>query len=161
MQFLSADGTQCFVCIVVDCVFVPVQAKITATDGSGKMVATATPKVSRDALAPHVSGIVSALFGIMNTPGYPENEHLMRCVTRVVALGGAAVIPIADAILAELTKILARVRAVKGVEGRQWRVWAALPVDFHAGFACSRNENTDVCFGFGLNLEIPVCYRMC
>lgn len=81
-------------------------------DALGKMTPTQTMKIPKEAIAGQIPGIASALFTIMNQPGYPENEHLMRCVTRLVALGGPAVVPIARDILSEITKTLTRVCAV-------------------------------------------------
>ncbi len=41
--------------------------------------------------------------------GYTENEYLMRCVTRLVSFGGAAVVPHAALVLSNTTALLSKV----------------------------------------------------
>jgi exportin-2 (importin alpha re-exporter) len=84
------------------------QVKDSMVDVAGNSVSTL--RIPRETLAPLCPEFIRILFGIMNTPGYRENEYLIKCVTRLVAQCGATILPIAGDILSNTTAILARVR---------------------------------------------------
>ena len=85
------------------------QVKDACVDASGHRVML--PRVSLEVVTPHLGGFLASLFGIMSSPGYPENEYLMRCVTRLVFFGGASIVPHAPTILTETTRLLEAVRS--------------------------------------------------
>lgn len=67
--------------------------------------------VSPDDLEPYVEPLLTALFGVMSAPEYPENDYLMKCVMRVVNISKDKVVPHIGSVLDSLTAVLRRVCA--------------------------------------------------
>jgi exportin-2 (importin alpha re-exporter) len=62
-------------------------------------------------IVPFLHPVLSALFGALQFPGSRDNFYLMRCVLRVVATVGDAIVSIADQCIAALTAILTAIAA--------------------------------------------------
>eukprot|EP00011_Vannellida_sp_DIVA3-517-6-12_P000534 CAMPEP_0114606120 /NCGR_PEP_ID=MMETSP0168-20121206/1400_1 /TAXON_ID=95228 ORGANISM="Vannella sp., Strain DIVA3 517/6/12" /NCGR_SAMPLE_ID=MMETSP0168 /ASSEMBLY_ACC=CAM_ASM_000044 /LENGTH=964 /DNA_ID=CAMNT_0001816979 /DNA_START=133 /DNA_END=3023 /DNA_ORIENTATION=+ len=61
-------------------------------------------RISRDDIAPHLKALFGILFEVVD-----DNEYVMRAVMRIISVGGPAVLPYTETLLAELHKILTRV----------------------------------------------------
>ena len=68
-------------------------------------------RLGLDALSTQLIPIFTALFGRMTSPGYPENDYLMKALMRIVVVGKERVAPFAAQVIGGLTTILARVCA--------------------------------------------------
>jgi exportin-2 (importin alpha re-exporter) len=76
-------------------------------DASGRR----TPRVAPDFIQPILQPLLVALFNRIARPDYPENEYLMRCILRIVAVAKERIGPVAGDIIGALTKVLTRVCA--------------------------------------------------
>ena len=52
--------------------------------------------------------LLGNIFSAMERPGYPSNEHLMKCCMRIVVVGNASIVGLVDAFLNKLQTILHR-----------------------------------------------------
>jgi exportin-2 (importin alpha re-exporter) len=68
-----------------------------------------TPRVSVDAIQPMVPAIFTNVFSHIVREDYPENEHLMRCVLRVVVVSRERIGSLTPQVIQSLTTILLRV----------------------------------------------------
>jgi exportin-2 (importin alpha re-exporter) len=69
---------------------------------------TYTPRLDIGLVAAHLVPLFTALFGLMTSPSYVENEYLMRTLMRVVAFVKDAVAPYTSQVIDGLTSILVR-----------------------------------------------------
>jgi exportin-2 (importin alpha re-exporter) len=69
----------------------------------------AQAKFGREQLKPQLQALCTTVFGVMATPDYPENEYMMKTVMRILAVAGSDSVHLTEAILAQLTGVLARV----------------------------------------------------
>ena len=72
----------------------------------------ASPRISHQVLQPYIQPMLTSLFGIINKPGYPENEYLMKAIMRVIVAGGQGdLTPVAQNCISALSDVLRRVCA--------------------------------------------------
>ncbi|KAJ0398405.1 hypothetical protein ATCC90586_000696 [Pythium insidiosum] len=60
----------------------------------------------RSRLLPYLDKLLGHLFAILQQPEYPENDYLMRLVMRLVSVAKDDILPYADTVVDQLTRIL-------------------------------------------------------
>ena len=68
-----------------------------------------TSRVQKDHLTPHMQLLMSGLFAVLDNTDLPDNDYVMKCIMRVLAVLGKDVVPIMPSILPPLTSSLERV----------------------------------------------------
>jgi exportin-2 (importin alpha re-exporter) len=66
-------------------------------------------RLGKDALAPLLNPLFSALFPVLENPDLPENDYVMKCVMRVLSVVGSNIASVTELVLQHLTTALERV----------------------------------------------------
>ena len=66
-------------------------------------------RLGKDALAPFLNPLFSALFPVLENPDLPENDYVMKCVMRVLSVVGSNIASVTELVLKHLTTALERV----------------------------------------------------
>jgi exportin-2 (importin alpha re-exporter) len=66
-------------------------------------------RLGKDALAPFLNPLFSALFPVLENPDLPENDYVMKCVMRVLSVVGSNISSVTELVLQHLTSALERV----------------------------------------------------
>ena len=56
-------------------------------------------RLGRTDVAPHLNGVFTALFAVLDSGDLSENEYVMKCVMRVLAVAGADIRPVTELVL--------------------------------------------------------------
>ena len=75
-------------------------------DASGKKT---VPRIQRNAVLPHLNDLLIGLVRVMDNPDIPENDYVMKCIMRVLALVESDVSPVLEPLLLHFTTTLERV----------------------------------------------------
>lgn len=67
------------------------------------------PRLTKEHLAPHLEPLFRGLFLVLDNPDVPENDYVMKCIMRTLALMGPDVAPVVGIVLPKLTGALERV----------------------------------------------------
>lgn len=67
------------------------------------------PRISKEDLAPFFQPLFSGLFSVLENKELPENDYVMKCIMRALAVIGGDVLPVMELVLAHLTASLERV----------------------------------------------------
>jgi exportin-2 (importin alpha re-exporter) len=71
--------------------------------------ATVTLRIGKIDLMPFLNPLFNGLFTVLENPELPENDYVMKCITRILATIGADIAPVSDLVMLKLTRSLERV----------------------------------------------------
>jgi exportin-2 (importin alpha re-exporter) len=75
------------------------------TDASGN----SSDKVTRASVQPHLQGLFTGLFGIVDNASLNENEYVMKCIMTLLDKTGEDIIPVTNIVFEKLSTALERV----------------------------------------------------
>ena len=74
-----------------------------AADGSVSM------RITKEHIAPHSQALMTELFAVLENPELTENDYVMKCIMRLLAVLKSDIVPLTQLILNKLTVIFERV----------------------------------------------------
>ena len=67
------------------------------------------PRITANMLAPHMEGLFTNLFSIIDNTSQDENDYAMKCTMRALATCGPMILPVTETVVSKLTAALERV----------------------------------------------------
>lgn len=82
---------------------------LTVKDRDVALGSSSRPRLEKDHLQLHFQPLFVGLFSVLDNTLLPENDHVMKCIMRVLLVLGSAVEPVTELVLQHLMKSLLRV----------------------------------------------------